>query len=47
MKQLANEAKQLSDIELNMNCMDEGLSEAQMEHCPVKVNFKFDLIFMI
>ena len=43
MKQLVNESKQLSDLELTMNCFDEGLSEAQLEHCPVKVNFiRFD-----
>jgi hypothetical protein len=39
MKQLVNESKQIADIELNMNCIDEILSEAQLEHCPVKVNF--------
>jgi len=38
MKQLVNEMKQTSDMELNMNCVDEILSEAQLEHCPVKVN---------
>jgi hypothetical protein len=36
MKQLVNESKQIVDIELNMNCIDEILSEAQLEHCPVK-----------
>ena len=31
-----NESKQLSDVDLNMNCMDEPLSEVQLKHCPVK-----------
>ena len=39
LKQLINDAKQTSDMELNMNCADEQLSEAQLAHCPVKVNF--------
>jgi hypothetical protein len=48
MKQLANESKQLSDLELTMNCFDEGLSEAQMEHCPVKVDFiRFDFYNLV
>jgi hypothetical protein len=38
-KQMMNESKQTTDMELNMNCMDEQLSEAQLAHCPVKVNF--------
>jgi hypothetical protein len=36
-KQMINESK-TSDIELNMNCIDEQLSEVQLQHCPVKVN---------
>ncbi|CAF3384500.1 unnamed protein product [Rotaria sp. Silwood1] len=36
MKQLLNETKQTIDIELNMNCMEEQLSEVQLAHCPVK-----------
>jgi hypothetical protein len=39
LKQMINETKQTFDMELNMNCMDEQLSEVQLEHCPVKVNF--------
>lgn len=38
-KQLINDNKQIADIELNMNCVDDGLSEVQLAHCPVKVNF--------
>lgn len=26
------------DMDLNMNCIEEQLSESQMAHCPVKVN---------
>jgi hypothetical protein len=27
------------DMDLNMNCFEEQLSDSQMAHCPVKVNF--------
>ena len=37
-KQLNNDNKQTLDIDLNMNCADDGLSEVQLAHCPVKVN---------
>lgn len=29
------------DIDLNMNCSDEQLSDSQMAHCPVKVSRSF------
>lgn len=44
-KQSINETKQMSDLELNMNCADDGLSDAQLAHCPVKVNISFHWIF--
>jgi len=37
-KQNINETKQSIDIELNMNCMEEQLSEVQLTNCPVKVS---------
>ena len=37
-KHLMNEAKQSIDIDLNMNCMEDGLSEVQVAHSPVKVS---------
>ena len=37
-KQLAHDNKLVIDIELNMNCMDDQLSEVQLGHCPVKVS---------
>jgi hypothetical protein len=36
-KQIINDTKQITDIDLNMNCFDEQLSDAQIAHCPVKV----------
>jgi hypothetical protein len=38
LKQMINESKQTADIDLNLNCMDDQLSEVQLAHCPVKVN---------
>jgi hypothetical protein len=38
LRQLINETRQISDMELNMNCMDEQLTDAQLAHCPVKVS---------
>ena len=38
LKQMINETKQLTDMELNMNCMEEQLTETQLAHCPVKVS---------
>ncbi|CAF3954181.1 unnamed protein product [Rotaria magnacalcarata] len=35
-KQILNDSKQSVDMELNMNCMEEQLTEAQLVHCPVK-----------
>ncbi|CAF4928018.1 unnamed protein product, partial [Rotaria socialis] len=35
-KQILNDSKQSIDMELNMNCMEEQLTEAQLVHCPVK-----------
>lgn len=37
-KQNTHDSKQITDIDLNMNCVDEPLSETQMAHCPVKVS---------
>jgi hypothetical protein len=37
-KQMINETKQITDMELNMNCSEEQLTEAQLAHCPVKVS---------
>ena len=31
-------SKQISDIDLNMNCFEEQLSDSQTAHCPVKVS---------
>jgi len=31
------------DIDLNMNCFEEQLSDSQIAHCPVKVNLLFIL----
>ena len=36
-KQTTHDTKLVTDIELNMNCMDEQLSDVQLSHCPVKV----------
>jgi hypothetical protein len=38
LRQLMNETRSIADMDLNMNCMDEQLTEAQLAHCPVKVN---------
>ena len=38
LRQLMNETRSTIDMDLNMNCMDEQLTEAQLAHCPVKVN---------
>lgn len=45
-KQIINETKQMSDMELNMNCADDGLSDAQLANCPVKVNIFISEIFI-
>ena len=37
LKQMTQDNKQITEIELNMNCSDEQLSEAQLANCPVKV----------
>jgi uncharacterized glyoxalase superfamily metalloenzyme YdcJ len=31
------------DMDLNMNCFEEQLSDSQLAHCPVKVNLLFIL----
>ncbi|CAF1332249.1 unnamed protein product [Adineta steineri] len=36
MKQMMNDTKQIIDIDLNMNCSDDHLSDVQLAHCPVK-----------
>ncbi|CAF1210762.1 unnamed protein product, partial [Adineta ricciae] len=36
MKQLVNEAKQMIDMDLNMNCSEDQLSDTQLANCPVK-----------
>ena len=50
-KQIFNETKPtIIDIDLNMNCMEEKLSDIQQTHCPVKVNrilFFFLSIFFV
>lgn len=45
-KQLMNENKQALDMELTMNCVDDGLSEAQLANCPVKVDFILIQLFL-
>jgi hypothetical protein len=35
-----NSKQIISDIDLNMNCSDEQLSDVQIAHCPVKVSIK-------
>jgi hypothetical protein len=37
-KQIINDTKQINDIDLNMNCSEEQLSDIQLGHCPVKVS---------
>lgn len=44
-RNLLNESKQLSDVDLNMNCADEALSEVQLKNCPVKVKISLDFRF--
>jgi hypothetical protein len=36
-----NNKQIIYDIDLNMNCVDEQLSDCQMKHCPVKVSYSF------
>jgi phosphoenolpyruvate carboxylase len=36
-----NNKQIIYDIDLNMNCFDEQLSDCQMKHCPVKVSGAF------